>query len=56
MPSVTLPVAGTVSRATRRSIGTDGVIGVKSGFTTAAGGCDVAGRRPRDGGTGHMAG
>jgi D-alanyl-D-alanine carboxypeptidase (penicillin-binding protein 5/6) len=40
MPSVTLPVAGTISTYTPW-LGFDGVIGVKSGFTTAAGGCDV---------------
>ena len=40
MPSVTLPVAGTISTYTPL-LGFDGVIGVKSGFTTAAGGCDV---------------
>ena len=40
MPSVTLPVAGTISTYTP-FLGLDGVIGVKSGFTTAAGGCDV---------------
>jgi D-alanyl-D-alanine carboxypeptidase (penicillin-binding protein 5/6) len=40
MPSVTLPVAGTISSYTPL-LGFEGVIGVKSGFTTAAGGCDV---------------
>jgi D-alanyl-D-alanine carboxypeptidase (penicillin-binding protein 5/6) len=40
MSSVTLPVAGTISTYTPW-LGFDGVIGVKSGFTTAAGGCDV---------------
>jgi serine-type D-Ala-D-Ala carboxypeptidase (penicillin-binding protein 5/6) len=40
MPAVTLPVAGTISTYTPL-LGVDGVIGVKSGFTTAAGGCDV---------------
>ena len=40
MPSVTLPVAGTISTYTPL-LGLQGVIGVKSGFTTAAGGCDV---------------
>lgn len=40
MPSVTLPVAGTISTYTPW-LGFQGVIGVKSGFTTAAGGCDV---------------
>jgi D-alanyl-D-alanine carboxypeptidase (penicillin-binding protein 5/6) len=38
--SITLPVAGTISTYTPL-LGIDGVIGVKSGFTTAAGGCDV---------------
>jgi D-alanyl-D-alanine carboxypeptidase (penicillin-binding protein 5/6) len=40
MSSVTLPVAGTISTYTPL-LGFQGVIGVKSGFTTAAGGCDV---------------
>jgi D-alanyl-D-alanine carboxypeptidase (penicillin-binding protein 5/6) len=39
-PSVTLPVAGTVQSFTPY-VGTDNVIGVKSGRTAAAGGCDV---------------
>jgi D-alanyl-D-alanine carboxypeptidase (penicillin-binding protein 5/6) len=38
--SVTLPVAGTISTYTPL-LGLDGVVGVKSGFTTEAGGCDV---------------
>ena len=38
--SITLPVAGTISTYTP-FLGLDGVIGVKSGFTTEAGGCDV---------------
>ena len=38
--SITLPVAGTISTYTP-FLGFDGVIGVKSGFTSAAGGCDV---------------
>jgi D-alanyl-D-alanine carboxypeptidase (penicillin-binding protein 5/6) len=38
--SVTLPVAGTLSTYTPL-LGLDGVIGVKSGYTDAAGGCDV---------------
>jgi serine-type D-Ala-D-Ala carboxypeptidase (penicillin-binding protein 5/6) len=42
MPSVTLPVAGTISTYTP-FLGLQGIIGVKSGFTTAAGGCDVVG-------------
>lgn len=40
MTSVTLPVAGTISTYTPL-LGYQGVIGVKSGFTTAAGGSDV---------------
>jgi D-alanyl-D-alanine carboxypeptidase (penicillin-binding protein 5/6) len=40
MPSITLPVAGTISSYTPL-LGLDGVIGVKSGFTSVAGGCDV---------------
>lgn len=40
MTSITLPVAGTISTYTPL-IGLQGIIGVKSGFTTAAGGCDV---------------
>ena len=40
--SVTLPVAGTLSNYTPL-IGLQGVIGVKSGYTSAAGGCDVLG-------------
>ncbi|MGP0031039.1 MAG: D-alanyl-D-alanine carboxypeptidase family protein [Acidimicrobiales bacterium] len=40
MTSVTLPVAGTITSYTPL-VGFLGVIGVKSGFTTAAGGCDV---------------
>jgi D-alanyl-D-alanine carboxypeptidase (penicillin-binding protein 5/6) len=39
-PSVTLPFAGTVSSFTP-FVGTNNVIGVKSGRTYAAGGCDV---------------
>ncbi len=42
MRSVTLPVAGTLSTYTPL-IGLRGVIGVKSGYTDAAGGCDVLG-------------
>jgi D-alanyl-D-alanine carboxypeptidase (penicillin-binding protein 5/6) len=38
--SVTLPVAGTISTYTPL-LGLDGIVGVKSGFTTEAGGCDV---------------
>jgi D-alanyl-D-alanine carboxypeptidase (penicillin-binding protein 5/6) len=40
MPSVSLPEVGTVGSYTPL-VGTDGVIGVKSGLTTQAGGCDV---------------
>ena len=40
--SVTLPVAGTLTSYTPL-IGLQGIIGVKSGYTTAAGGCDVLG-------------
>jgi D-alanyl-D-alanine carboxypeptidase (penicillin-binding protein 5/6) len=40
MTSVTLPVAGTVVSATPL-LGIPGIVGVKSGFTMAAGGCDV---------------
>jgi D-alanyl-D-alanine carboxypeptidase (penicillin-binding protein 5/6) len=42
MSSVTLPVAGTISTYTPL-LGLQGVIGVKSGFTDAAGGCDILG-------------
>jgi D-alanyl-D-alanine carboxypeptidase (penicillin-binding protein 5/6) len=40
LTSVDLPVVGSVSNETP-SLGSDGVIGVKSGFTSEAGGCDV---------------
>jgi D-alanyl-D-alanine carboxypeptidase (penicillin-binding protein 5/6) len=40
MPSVTLPVAGTLPTYTPL-LGFIGVVGVKSGFTSQAGGCDV---------------
>jgi D-alanyl-D-alanine carboxypeptidase (penicillin-binding protein 5/6) len=40
MPSVSLPVAGTLSTYTPL-LGVFGVEGVKSGFTSMAGGCDV---------------
>jgi D-alanyl-D-alanine carboxypeptidase (penicillin-binding protein 5/6) len=40
LSSITLPVAGTISTYTPL-LGVQGVIGVKSGFTTAAGGGDV---------------
>ncbi len=42
LSSVTLPLAGTISTYTPL-LGLSGIIGVKSGFTTAAGGCDVLG-------------
>ncbi len=38
--SVTLPVAGTLATYTPL-LGLDGIVGVKSGYTDAAGGCDV---------------
>jgi D-alanyl-D-alanine carboxypeptidase (penicillin-binding protein 5/6) len=40
LPDVTLPVAGTVASFTPY-VGVDNVVGVKSGRTAAAGGCDV---------------
>jgi D-alanyl-D-alanine carboxypeptidase (penicillin-binding protein 5/6) len=40
MSSITLPVAGTISTFTPL-LGFEGVIGVKSGYTSMAGGCDV---------------
>lgn len=40
MPAITLPVAGTVSTYTPL-VGLFGVVGVKSGFSSTAGGCDV---------------
>jgi D-alanyl-D-alanine carboxypeptidase (penicillin-binding protein 5/6) len=40
MPSVNLPVSGMIGTYTPL-LGVDGVFGVKSGFTSAAGGCDV---------------
>ncbi len=40
MPSVTLPVAGKVGSYTPL-LGVDGVIGMKSGYSSTAGGCDV---------------
>lgn len=49
MPDITLPVAGTVETYTPL-LGLDGIVGVKSGFTDAAGGGDVvAVVRPIDG-------
>jgi D-alanyl-D-alanine carboxypeptidase len=40
LPSVTLPFAGVLQSYTPL-VGTNGVVGVKSGFTDPAGGCDV---------------
>jgi D-alanyl-D-alanine carboxypeptidase (penicillin-binding protein 5/6) len=40
MPSITLPVAGTISTYTPL-LGVQGTVGVKSGYTSQAGGCDV---------------
>jgi D-alanyl-D-alanine carboxypeptidase (penicillin-binding protein 5/6) len=40
MPDVTLPLAGTL-RTYTPLLGLQGILGVKSGFTNAAGGCDV---------------
>jgi len=42
-PTVSLPVAGTLTSYTPE-LGTEGVVGVKSGRTSAAGGCDVMAR------------
>lgn len=47
-PSVTLPVVGTVSSFTP-DVGVDDVIGVKSGRTAQAGGCDVMAMTFHDG-------
>jgi D-alanyl-D-alanine carboxypeptidase (penicillin-binding protein 5/6) len=47
-PSVTLPVAGVVSSFTP-FVGVDNVIGVKSGRTAEAGGCDVMAMTFQDG-------
>jgi serine-type D-Ala-D-Ala carboxypeptidase (penicillin-binding protein 5/6) len=48
-PSVTLPIIGQLSNYVS-SVGTDGIVGVKSGFTQAAMGCLVlAGERTVDG-------
>jgi len=50
-PQVTLPMAGTVSNY-NSLVGWDGVVGVKTGSTDAAGGCWVfAAQRPIAGGT-----
>jgi hypothetical protein len=46
MPSVTLPVAGTLGTYTPL-LGFLGVVGVKSGFTSLAGGCDVLAVYPK---------
>lgn len=48
MASVTLPVAGTVGSFTP-DVGIDGVVGVKSGRTAEAGGCDALALTFRDG-------
>lgn len=40
LPSVSLPVAGTIPSYTPL-LGVPGVVGVKSGYSSAAGGCDV---------------
>lgn len=54
MPSVTLPVAGTLESFTPLLDGSDGgvkgVVGVKSGYTSAAGGSDVMAYRTTIGG------
>lgn len=49
MPAATLPIAGTVQTYTPL-LGTPGVLGVKSGFTDAAGGGDVLAYRAAVGG------
>jgi D-alanyl-D-alanine carboxypeptidase (penicillin-binding protein 5/6) len=49
MPAVTLPLAGTVGSYTPM-LGATGVVGVKSGFTTAAGGGDLLAYRTTVGG------
>ena len=40
MPDVTLPLAGTI-RSYTPLLGLQGILGVKSGYTDAAGGCDI---------------
>jgi D-alanyl-D-alanine carboxypeptidase (penicillin-binding protein 5/6) len=40
MPAATFPITGVVGSYTP-FVGVDGVVGLKSGFTSAAGGCDV---------------
>lgn len=48
-PTITLPIAGTMTNYVRQ-VGSDGVVGVKSGFTQAAMGCLVlAAQRQIDG-------
>lgn len=44
MPSVTLPVAGTIANF-NKAVGTGGYVGVKTGSTTTAGGCLVFANR-----------
>ena len=53
-PSVTLPVAGTVASFTP-FVGVGNVVGVKSGRTDAAGGCDVMAMTFRQGGVTRLA-
>ncbi len=50
MAQVTLPVAG-LQYNVDSQLGTDGIIGIKTGFTTAAGGCFVFAATPVIGGT-----
>jgi D-alanyl-D-alanine carboxypeptidase (penicillin-binding protein 5/6) len=51
MPSVTLPLVGTLHNLVSE-IGSNGVVGIKSGYTSKAGGCMVlAGQRVIDGRT-----
>jgi D-alanyl-D-alanine carboxypeptidase (penicillin-binding protein 5/6) len=52
-PSITLPDAGTVTSFTPY-VGVDNVIGVKSGRTVQAGGCDVMAMTFVEGGTTHV--
>ena len=51
--TVTLPVAGTVSSFTP-FVGVNNVVGVKSGRTSAAGGCDVMAMTFQQGGRTHI--
>lgn len=53
MTSITLPVAGTVGSFTPY-VGIENVIGVKSGRTSAAGGCDVLAMTFRQGSSTHV--